>query len=239
MKARIISNLAFIVFTALLFSVSCSARLSEFTSETYGPYDDPMIEGFNCYGFGENCTITWVLGEGFGGREVGFTVYRTPLGSNDYECVDIVFLTGEQGDEKQEFSYNDRGLKISDENKTYIYKYRLDVHIGGESQQYGPMLYRTGFPAASPTNDFLGPGVSPDGRIVELGVVSDREQTINCDVIEVGGHFSMGGFTRDIGPGEYVYRWEHNLDPGVYEVRIPMIGWGEQEFENKHKFTVD
>ncbi len=148
-------------------------------------------------------------------------------------------LYSTESEKTRDFSFADSGLEVSEEGRTHIYKYRLDVFAGGETQSFGPILYRAGYPAAEPTNSFLGVGPPVSNGLIEIAIVSDREQAITCSVNRVGREEREVVFERDIGPGYYVYRWDSGLKPGEYEMRIPMIGWGEQEFENKHKFIVE
>ncbi|MCP4230335.1 MAG: hypothetical protein GY771_09340 [bacterium] len=139
------------------------------------------------------------------------------------------------------FTYVDGGLKISDEKNTFIYKYRLEAVYtvpSGDNLWFGPIVYRAGFPAAEATNSFLGVGPLVSNGIIEIAIISDREQIITCTVNRAGSEERDIAFERDISPGCFVYRWDSGLNPGEYEMGIPMVGWGEQEFENKCAFTV-
>lgn len=237
---KLIKALRLVITLAVLLALTAyGAGGGEVNLESYGNHGSPMLDSFRCYGFGRDCTVMWNIGEGFGHREVAFSLYRAPLGSRDYESIDLYFLTGEQGEENREYSFNDSGLELSDENQMRIYKYRLDVFAGGEMQSFGPIVYRSGCHAAEPTNSFLGVAPSNISGPTEIAIISDREQTITCSVNRLGSEDREIVFERDIGPGYYVFRWDGDLTPGEYEMRIPMIGWNDELFENKCGFIVE
>jgi hypothetical protein len=249
-----------------LLLVSCGGGSGSISMEDYGGVENPAAASFRCSGFAGVCTLYW--GPQGPHEGISYGLSRADLGSAEYVDVNarpilasvkhgaepnnpVFHLVAHGGDTAfdghlsgslepgEPFAYVDAGLEVGVATAR-VYKYKLEAALpDGDTQVFGPVICSPGYPAAPPTNTFLGAVRRPSGGAVELAIISDRSLTITGSVNRVGDDRHDAVFERELDPGYHVLRWDIRLKPGEYEIHIPMVGWDEREFDAVQRFTVE
>jgi hypothetical protein len=226
------------------------------SEETPGENEVPVVEGFNSQTFGQACTLSW--------RPVGphdgvfYDIYRAPLGSSEYELrneepIPAAVLDGAVPEDELIFIYRVDGTvqgllsPPDEETVSYldggtelyaVYKYKLEATLpDGSSQEFGPVLSKTGFPAAPPKNAFFGVGPTETTGYIELAVRLAKSTDVSAFITPKSPSGPAKSMTEDLPAGDHVIAWDTELPPGEYEASITLKDYGVVR-KKAYSFTV-
>jgi hypothetical protein len=216
----------------------------------------PGVEGFNSQTFGQACTLSW---RPIGLRDgVFYNLYRAPLGSGEYELrneepIPAAVLDGKVPEDELIFIYpvdgSVEGLlsPLDEETIAYldggteldaVYKYKLEAILpDGTSQEFGPALSKTGFPAAPPKNAFFGVGPTETTGYIELAVRLSKSANVSAFITPMSPSGPAKSMTVALPAGDHVIPWDTGLPRGKYEASITLKDYGVVR-KKTYTFTV-
>jgi hypothetical protein len=240
----------------LLATIANIVYESSFSEETLDEYEAPAVEGFKSQTFGQACTLSW---RPVGSRDsVFYNVYRAPLGLGEYELrneepIPAAVLDGAVSEEELIFIYpvdgSIQGLLHPPDEDTIayldggteldaVYKYKLEaMTYGGATREFGPVLCKTGFPAAPPKNAFFGVGPAETTGYVELAVRLAKSRYVSASIIPKSPLGPAKSMTADLPAGDHVIPWYTELPPGEYEASMTLEDYGVVR-KKAYTFTV-
>jgi|GEM_PF-2033750 len=249
-------KIAITITLALLARTSNIIYEPSSVEDTPSVYDLPAVEGFNSQTFGQACTLSW---RPIGLRDgVFYNLYRAPLGSGEYELrneepIPAAVLDGNVPEDDLIFIYTVDGTVqgllsppdgetvayLDGETELYaVYKYKLEAILSdGSSQEFGPVLSKTGFPAAPPKNAFFGVGPTETTGYIELAVRLAKSTDVSAFITPKSPSGPAKSMTEDLPAGDHVIAWDTELPPGEYEASITLKDYGVVR-KKAYSFTV-
>jgi hypothetical protein len=219
-------------------------------------YETPAVEAFAGEAFGQACVLSW---RPVGAREgVFYNVYRAPLGSGEYELrneepIPAAVLDGAVPEDELIFIYpvdgSAQGVLAPPDDDTLeyldggtdldaVYKYKLEAMThGGATREFGPVLCKTGFPAAPPKNAFFGVGPAETTGYVELAVRRAKPGDVSVFITPKSASGAAKSVTVDLPAGDHVVPWDTELPPGEYEASMTLEDYGVVR-KKAYTFTV-
>jgi hypothetical protein len=219
-------------------------------------YETAVVEAFAGEAFGRACILSW---RPVGAREgVFYNVYRAPLGGDDYglrneEPIPAAVLDGAVPEDELIFIYPVDGsvqgvLAPPDEDTMEyldggtdldaVYKYKLEAVLpGAATQEFGPVLCKTGFPAAPLKNAFFGVGPAKTTGYVELAIRLAKPGKVSASITPKSPSGPAKSMTADLPAGDHVLPWDTGLPPGDYEVSMTLEDYGVKR-RQVYSFTV-
>jgi hypothetical protein len=229
---------------------------SPFSEETSGEYETPAVEAFAGEAFGQACVLSW---RPVGAREdVFYDIYRAPLGSDEYELrndepIPAAVLDGAVPEDEPIFIYpvdgSVQGVLAPPDDDTLeyldggtdldaVYKYKLKAVLpDGTTQEFGPALCKTGFPAAPPKNAFFGVGPAETAGYIELAVRLAEPGDVSAFITPKSPSGVAKSMTADLPAGDQLLPWDTGLPPGDYDVSMTLEDYGVKR-RQVYSFTV-